>query len=45
VKLLIQEACKITQLPFVIENGERHHGLNRATKREVLQWIAGHWEE
>jgi hypothetical protein len=33
LKLLIQEACKIVQPPFVIEDGERHHGLNRATKR------------
>jgi hypothetical protein len=45
LKLLIQEACTITQLPFVIEDGERHHGLNRATNREMLQWIADHWEE
>jgi hypothetical protein len=45
LKLLIQEACKIAQLPFVIEDGEQHHGLNRATKREMLQRIADHWEE
>jgi hypothetical protein len=45
LKLLIQEACKIAQLSFVIENGERNHGLNRATKREMLPWIADHWEE
>jgi hypothetical protein len=45
LKLLIQEARKIAQLPFVIEDGERHHGLNRATKTEMLQWIADHWEE
>jgi hypothetical protein len=29
----------------MIEDGERHHMLNRATKREMLQWIADHWEE
>jgi hypothetical protein len=45
LKLLIQETCKIAQLPFVIEDGEGHHGLNRATKKEMLQWIADHWEE
>jgi hypothetical protein len=44
LKLLIQETCKIAQF-FVIEDGERHHGLNRATKGEVLQWIADHWEK
>jgi hypothetical protein len=45
LKLLIQEACKIAQLPFVIQDGERHHGLNRAIKRERLQCIADHWEQ
>jgi hypothetical protein len=45
LKLLIQEVCKITQLPFVIEDGEQHHGLNRETKREMLQWITDHWED
>jgi hypothetical protein len=45
LKRLIQEACKIAQLPFVIEHRERHHWLNQAINREILQWIADYWEE
>jgi hypothetical protein len=45
LKLLIQEACKNAQFLFVIEDGERDHGLNWVTNREMLQWIADHWEK
>jgi hypothetical protein len=44
LKVLIEEALTAAHLRFMIEDSDRHHTLNRATKREMLQWIADHWE-
>jgi hypothetical protein len=44
LKILIEEACTVAHLRFLIEDGDRHHTLNGATTREMLQWIADHWE-
>jgi hypothetical protein len=44
LKILIEEASTAAHLRFMIEDGDRHHLLHRATKREVLQWIIDHWE-
>jgi hypothetical protein len=44
LKKLIKEACTVSHFRFMIEDGDRHCTLNRATKREILQWIADHWE-
>jgi hypothetical protein len=44
LKMLIEEACTAAHLRFMIEDRDRHHTLNPATKREMLQWIADHWE-
>jgi hypothetical protein len=39
LKLLVMQVCEVADVPF-----EGAHGLNRSTKREVLEWIGENWD-
>jgi hypothetical protein len=42
LKILIEEACTIAHLRFMIKDGDRHYTLNRVAKWEMLQWSSDH---
>jgi hypothetical protein len=45
LKMPIKEVCTVVHLRFMIEHGDRHYTLSRATKREMPQLIADQWEK